>query len=126
MTNVLVVDKDQSARKMLAELLTEEGYEVSVTGSAAQALYLVLKKRAQVVLLGEEFDDAGIAELVPILKQLNKEMSIILVSDDLPLALVRKVRKEGIFYHVLKPFGRDEIRQAVKCAFANKGFCSAF
>jgi len=131
MVSVLVVDKDPSARKILADLLVEEGYDVSVTGSAAQALYLVLKNGSQVVLLGQEVEDSSIADLIPILKQLNRKMRIILVSDDLPLAQVRKVRKEGIFYHALRPFGadgREEIRQAVKCAFSNKikDLCSVF
>src|SRR5690242_4112920 len=124
MVKLLVVDKDRSARKMLADLLMEEGYQVTVTGSAAQALYHVLKNRAQVVLLGDEFDDSNAADLIPILKQCNKDMSIILVSDELPLSLIRRIRKEGIFYHALKPFGaegREEIRQVVRCAFANRG-----
>lgn len=131
MIKVLIVDKDKRARKVLADLLIEEGYDVTATSSAAQALCDVMKHNAQVVLLGEEFDDSSAAELIPILKQCNKGMSIILISNDLSLPLIRKVRKEGIFYHALKPFGaegREEIRQAVRCAFAsqaNKEMCSA-
>jgi len=131
MLDILVVDKDQSVRNLLAELLMEEGYQVSVTGSAAQALYLVVKNGAQVVLLGEEVDDSTIADLIPVLKQCNRKMSIIFVSGNAPLSLIRKVRTEGIFYHALKPLGTDgweEIRQAVRCAFATqlRGFCPAF
>ena len=38
----------------------------------------------------------------------------------LPLALIRKARSEGIFYHALKPSRPDdeeELKAAVKCAF---------
>ncbi|UFS70936.1 response regulator [Geomonas sp. RF6] len=131
MLDILVVDKDKNATKMLADLLMEEGYHVSVTGSAAQALYLVVKERAQVVLLGDEVDDSTIADLIPVLKQCNKKLSIIFMSGNAPLSLIRQVRNHGIFYHALKPLGREgweEIRQAVRCAFATqlKGFCPAF
>ena len=122
MVGLLILDKDRAARKLLADILIEEGYDVTVTGSAAQALHDILKKNAHVVLLGEQFDDISAAELVPILKQCNKELSIILVSSDASLPLIRKMRTEGIFYHALKPVraeDREEIRQAVRCAFAN-------
>jgi len=128
MVGLLIVDKDRSSRKMLANLLIEEGYDVTVTSSAAQALYDICRNSAQVVLLGEEFDDLTAADLIPMLKQCNKDLNIILVSDQVPLPLIRKVRREGIFYHALRPFGaegREEIRQAVKCAFASLSNCHA-
>ncbi len=58
--------------------------------------------------------------LIPLLKQCNRNLSIILVASELPLALIRKARSEGIFYHALKPTKQgdeEELRQAVKCAF---------
>jgi len=47
---------------------------------------------------------------------------IILIADDAPLPLIRKVRKEGIFYHALRPVepgDEEEIKQVVKCAMEN-------
>jgi len=128
MVGLLIVDKDKTSRRMLADLLIEEGYDVTVTSSAAQALYDILKKSAQVVLLGEEFDDLAAADLIPLLKQCKKDLSIILVSGEVPLPMMRKVRKEGIFYHALRPLGaegREEIRQAVRCALASLSNCHA-
>jgi hypothetical protein len=59
-------------------------------------------------------------ELIPILKQCNRNLAIILVASELPLSLLRRARSEGIFYHALKP-GRpgdnEELRQVVRCAF---------
>ena len=48
------------------------------------------------------------------------DLSIILVASELPLALLRKARREGIFYHALKPVqpgDEEELCHAVKCAF---------
>jgi hypothetical protein len=55
------------------------------------------------------------------MKKCNRDLTIILVASELPLAMLRRARSEGIFYHALKPGtvpGDDEeLRQAVKCAF---------
>ena len=74
------------------------------------------------VLLGGVFDEQQIAKFVPLLKKCNRNLSIILVSDEMPLELLRRIRKEGIFYHALRPVegeSWDEIRQVVECAFEN-------
>ncbi len=122
MMGVLIADKDLDVRKQMAELFISAGYNVIVTNSAANALEGILKKTAQVVLLGGEFDDWTAGELVPLLKKCNPDLTIILVAEEASLGLLRKLRKEGIFYHALKPSNpedREEIRQAVQCAFEN-------
>jgi len=120
MLGLLIADEDVDCRKQMAELFIEAGYDVIVTTSAANALHGILKKTAQVVLLGSGFDDLTAADLIPLLKRCNRKLSIILVATDASLPLIRKLRSEGIFYHALKPVSgedREEIRQVVQCAF---------
>ncbi len=120
MQGLLIVDEDMDCRKKMAELFIESGYNVTVTSSVANALYGILKKTAQVVLLGTRFDELTAADLIPLLKQCNSKLTIILITADTTLPLLRKLRSEGIFYHALKPVDaadREELRQAVECAF---------
>lgn len=120
MQGLLIADEDLDSRKFMADLFIEAGYNVMVTNSAANVLYGILKKTAQVVLLSSEFDELTATDLIPLLKKCNRNLTIILVSNEMSLPLIRKLRKEGIFYHALKPVkpeDREEIRQAVKCAF---------
>lgn len=122
MQGLLIADEDLESRKSMADLFIEAGYNVMVTNSAANVLYGILKKTAQVVLLSSEFDELTASDLVPILKKCDQNLTIILISNELSLPLIRKLRKEGIFYHALKPVNpedKEEIRQAVKCAFEN-------
>lgn len=122
MQGLLIVDEDMASRKQMADMFIESGYNVTVTNSVANALYGILKKTAQVVLLGKSFDELNEAELIPLLKQCNKKLSIILVAADTSLMRIKKMRAEGIFYHALKPVNaedREEILQAVECAFRN-------
>ena len=60
MSRLMIAEQDHDCRSMMAELLSEEGYSVTVTDSAADALSGILKKGAQVVLL-----DVAAAELIP-------------------------------------------------------------
>lgn len=120
MPGLLIADEDVLTRKRMADLFIDAGYQVTVSDSAAGVLYGILKKTAQVVLLSTRFDELLATEMIPILKKCNRNLSIILVASELPLALIRKARSEGIFYHALRPnrpSDEEELRQAVKCAF---------
>jgi len=122
MQGLLIAEQDMDSRKQIADLLIEAGYNVTVTNSAADAVEGILKKAAQVVILGSEFDDLTATDLIPLLKQCNRNLTIILVSAEDSLPVIRKLRKQGIFYHALRPVNpedREELCQAVKCAFAN-------
>jgi DNA-binding NtrC family response regulator len=119
---ILIIDEDRDCRRQMAEMFIDAGYDVTVTESVASALYGVLKKTAQVVVLGSRFDELTAADIIPLMKQCNRNLPIILITTDTSIGLLRKLRCEGIFYHALRPVdaqGREEIRQAVRCAFKN-------
>ena len=119
---ILIVDEDKDCRKQMAEIFIDAGYNVTVTGSVASALCGVLKNSAQVVILGSKTDDMSAADIIPLLKQCNRNLPIILIASDTSLGLLRKLRGEGVFYHAMKPVDaedREEIRQAVHCALKN-------
>lgn len=120
MQGILIAVQDVDCRKQMAEMFIDAGYNIVVTNSTAAAVDGILKNSAQVVLLGSKFDELSAAELIPLLKQCNRRLTVILVSADASLPLIRKLRREGIFYHALSPVDgadREEIRKAVQCAF---------
>jgi DNA-binding NtrC family response regulator len=119
MQGVLIADDNLDTCKIMADLFAGAGYDVTVTNSAATVLLEVLKKTAQVVLIGKDFDEVAVTELIPLLKKCNRELSIIFVSSDASLSLVRKLRNDGIFYHALppdEPSEQEELKRAVECA----------
>jgi len=122
MNGLLVANKNRTAREQMAALFEDDGYAVTTADSVLNSLEGILDKSIQVVLLGGSFDEQQVSKFVPLLKKCNRNLSIILVSDEMPLELLRSIRKEGIFYHALRPVedeSWDEIRQAVSCAFEN-------
>jgi DNA-binding NtrC family response regulator len=122
MQGLLVAEQDLDSRKQITELLIGAGYNVIVTSSAAHVVERILKQGAQVIVMGSEFDDLAAGDLVPILKQCNRNITIIVVSANASLPVNRKLRKQGIFYNAFRPVNqedREELCQAVKCAFVN-------
>jgi len=119
---LLIADEDVQTRDSMTQLFGDTEFEVVAADSVDIVMRDVLKKEAQVILLGGTFDNIPASELIPILKKCNQNLTIILVSNEESLPLLRKLRREGIFYHALKPSAledREELLQAVRCAFEN-------
>lgn len=122
MSLLLIAEDDANTRREVAELFNESDYEVVAPDSVIGVLRDVLKKDARVVLLGSEFDGMAASDLIPLLKQCNRNLTIILMSREESLGVLRKLRKQGIFYHALMPVSPDdkeELLTAVQCAFEN-------
>lgn len=120
MQGLLIANKNQDERDQLAGIFSDDDYRIEKTASVADGLEGILNKTTQVIVLAGDYDEQHIVKLVPLLKKCNRHLSIILVTDEIPINLLRRIRKEGIFYHALPPVGeagREEIHQAVSCAF---------
>jgi DNA-binding NtrC family response regulator len=112
---ILVADKDTAFLQEVADHLSDAGYQVETTDSAVHVISNILEKQTPVVMLGSDFDKKiNLLELVGFLKKCNRHLAVILVSDEESLPIVKRTRKEGIFYYALRPV--NEINQAVGCA----------
>jgi len=120
MNGLLIANKNQESREHLASTFDKNEYQITKADSVANALEGIINKEIQVVVIDGHYDEQNVVKLIPLLKKCNRNISIILVSDEMPIELERRIRKEGIFYHALKTVGednREEIRQAVSYAF---------
>lgn len=123
---ILIADENLENRNVMADLCTEAGYRVTVSTSISGVLHGVLKKTARVILLGSSFDELAAADLIPLLKRCCRHLAIIVVTNDMTPPITRKLRNEGIFYHLLKPAlpeDREELKQVVACALKQPGSC---
>lgn len=120
MKGLLIANSDHDARSRLAGCFDSEEYRVVEADNVANALEVIINKEVQVVVIDGDCNYQHVAKLIPLMKKCNRNISIVLVTDDMPLDLVRRIRKEGIFYHALRSDGEDnseEIFQAVCYAF---------
>ena len=122
MQTLHIADRDKETRRHIVGFFSGSEYRVIEADSMSIVLRNVLKKEAKVILLGSEFDGLSAMEIIPLLKRCNQNLTIILISNVESPNLIRRFRKERIFYHALKPVNGDdrvEIRQVVQCAFNN-------
>ena len=122
MFGLLIADDDVDSRARLAKMLIDEGYDVVVTDRASHVIEGILKDMARVVILGGQVDGLRASDLLPVLKRCKSDVKVIIASGEESLPALRKLRKEGIFYHFVKPIrveDSDEVRQVVQCAFGN-------
>lgn len=120
MLALIIADDDVTARVRLSNLLTEAGYDVFTTRSAAQTIEVILKNVAKVLILGGRIDGVAAQDLLPILKSCSAKIKVILASEEISAPALRRLRDEGIFYYFLKPVAsedREEVRSVVECAF---------
>ena len=120
---IILADRDADNRSRLADLFQRAGYRVETAGSVVDLLCNTLENPPPVLMLGTDFDPhIASAELMHLCKQCNRNLHVIMVSDDVPLSLAREVREEGLFYHALKPVTAcdgEELLAAVACAFGS-------
>lgn len=120
---LLIADGDSVARKQMAEFFENSHFEVETTASAAYAIAKIVQKHDPLVILGDSFEEKiASVDVIALMRKCNKNLRIILVSDDSSLETLRRIREDGIFYHALKPHSQEdneELRSAVECAVEN-------
>jgi DNA-binding NtrC family response regulator len=77
----------------------------------------VRKGNIHVVLLDDEIEGVKACDLVPLFKKIDGQIQVIVISSEVSLGLVKRLRGAGIFYQAMKPVDLEEIKSAVECAF---------
>ncbi|RLB59210.1 MAG: hypothetical protein DRG80_06525 [Deltaproteobacteria bacterium] len=117
---ILVVDKDKSALQQLTDFFDDSHFEVETTSSAAYAIAKIVQKNDPIVILGDSFEETiSSSDVVALMHKSNKELHIILLSDNSSLAILNNIREGGNFHHGLKSDNQETnegLRSAVKCA----------
>lgn len=117
-TTVLVVDDEPSVRELLRRWLEGVGYAVKLAGNATDALELMLAEPASIILVDIKMPGHDGFWLVEHVRAKWPRTAIIMATaaDDLDLVLKRK--RVGAVDYLLKPFGRELLRQALNRATA--------
>lgn len=116
MAYVLVVDDEESIRKLLARWLSGWGYESKQVSSANEAIDAMSAEPAAIVLcdvMMPGHDGVWLAEQV---RERWPLAAVIMASGAQDLDTVTRMRKQGAVDYVTKPFGREMVRQALQRA----------
>jgi DNA-binding NtrC family response regulator len=113
---VLVVDDEESIRKLLMRWLVAWGFESKEAANADAALETMSVEPAAIMLcdvMMPVHDGIWLAEQV---RTRWPQTAVIMASSAQDMETVMRMRKQGAVDYVTKPFGREMLRQALQRA----------
>ncbi len=114
---VLIAYQDDLWARSLSTFFHGIGYRVETTKMVSEMIQKVRKGSIHVVLLDDEMEGVKACDLVPLFKKIDDKIQVIVISSDLSLGLVKRLRGAGIFYQAMNPVDLEEVKSAVECAF---------
>jgi two-component system response regulator AtoC len=115
---ILIVDDDESTRRLLAALLKSLGHEVACAESGEVALRrLEEPPHPELVLLDLILPGIGGLEVLDRIRQSHPSLPVIVLSTEGRLKTVVNAVKRGASDYLTKPFGEQELELAIRNAF---------
>lgn len=118
---VLIADDDHGIRTVLSHALGRAGFDVRTTGTAATLWQWVSDGEGDVVVTDVVMPDENGLDLVPRIKKIRPELSVIVMSAQNTLLTAVKAAERGAFEYLPKPFDLSELVNVVKRALAQRG-----
>jgi DNA-binding NtrC family response regulator len=118
--SVLVVDDDQTACRLLQEVMAKEGYQVEAANSGREAVEKAGMALFDVAISDVRMPDLDGLELLRILKRLSSETIVIMMTAFGSIETAIEAIKEGAYDYISKPFKLDEVKLTVRRALDHK------
>jgi two-component system response regulator (stage 0 sporulation protein F) len=122
---ILLADDDPAIRKLLCEVLTDDGHEVSVASDGAQAVREAQKEEFDLFFSDVHMPVMNGLEALRVIRGLHPHLPVVMM-DSYPNQLVNQAQKEGALTCIHKPFDLKEIRKVieeVKKSTCQPGYC---
>ena len=106
---ILVVEDDGEMRQLLADLLSEEGYQVVVAPDGPSALEKLRQSRFDLTITDLMMPKMRGTELVEKAREIDPEVPVLLITAFGTIESAVEAMRAGAFHYVTKPFRTDEI-----------------
>ncbi|HPI03513.1 MAG TPA: response regulator [Candidatus Goldiibacteriota bacterium] len=114
---VLVVDDNRSALKVIKAILEEAGYEVYTESEPEKALLFLKHETIHVALVDLKMPSMDGLELFRKIRQLDKEMIVIIMTAFGNIESAVEAMKLGIENYLQKPLNFDELKMTLQKIF---------
>ncbi|HZX09634.1 MAG TPA: response regulator [Acidobacteriota bacterium] len=115
---ILIIDPDNDDRKSLLSFLQTNEQQVETASGLTDAIKKITSNHFHCVIMAVEIPEMKGYEAVSIIKNIDSETKVILTTKKNTKELEAKVREQDIFYYFIKPFGKEELKLAIKNAFS--------
>ncbi len=116
---ILVVDDEPAVCNMLKKFLTKKGYEASIALSGQEAIKKVKRERPLIVLLDIRMPDMDGIETLKRIKEIDKEIGIVMITVVTEDDTGRKCMELGAFDYITKPLGLEYLENVLKVKLLN-------
>ena len=114
---ILIVDDDESIRRMLAAVLAREGFQTVVAKDGEEALALFRSASPDIVLMDIRMPGMSGIDAMSAMLELRPGAAVILMTAYADLDTAVRAIKNGVFDFVIKPFDLAEIGLLINRAF---------
>jgi len=111
---ILIVDDDESIRKVLSTILEEEGYTVDIAKNGKDAIRKSYEKFYNLALIDIRLSDVGGTELLTRMKDTTPKMRKIMITGYPSLQNAVEALNKGANAYIMKPLDIDKILKTIK------------
>jgi len=115
---ILVVDDEPNVVQMLAEYLTEQGYQVATAHGGIEALAKLDLEKPQAILLDVRMPGMDGVEVLRRIRSFDTQVGILMISANDDVELAKQTIEMGAFDYTLKPVDFAYLSRAVDTMMA--------
>ncbi len=101
---ILVIDDQPGIRRLLMEVLTEEGYAVHTAANGYEGIQKVNELKPHLILMDMKMPGMDGIETLRELKRMNQADKVIMMTAYGELELVNQAKELGAYAYITKPF----------------------
>jgi len=116
--HILVVDDQELIRQLLAEVLTKEGYDVTLASNGEEAIKLLRSDTFDLVISDSDLPGVGGLEVVEEAKRIDPECPVIVISGYRDTEAQVGAIGQPRLQFILKPFRLHVVRRTVASLLA--------
>ncbi len=109
-SSILLIDDDDSLRRVMEFSLTEAGYRVQTASSGEEGLRLFEKNTFDAVISDITMPGMGGMEVLGKIHEQDAHIPVIMITAYGTIESAVDAMKQGAFDYITKPFNRDELR----------------
>lgn len=114
---VLLIDDDESLRRVVEYNLHEEGYRVLIAGDGAAGWRTFQAETVDLVLTDVRMPEMDGVEVLTRIKAMRPDVPVIMLTAHGTINSAVEAMKLGAFDYLTKPFNREQLKAAVRKAF---------
>src|SRR5215468_9174485 len=116
MHNIMIVDDEPIEAAVIGEILTDQGFDVSIQNHARKAMDLAQKQSFALTISDLKMPDMDGLDLLRGLRRIDPDVTVIIMTAFATVETAVTAMREGAFDYITKPFSKDELLISVERA----------